>query len=358
MMKHLLLYLSLIVLHCGGIHAQSLIDKELERVACGALANEISNIPEKYLRYAGVVVTEVSTGNVVANVSLFYKDGEFVKNPHGNTLPLPCALGRSVQYLSLMMAGTDPYMIIDTGNGSYVDSDGYRIEDSNFSRGGFGILDLKRGYSSGSDIAILKACEKVFNKDMKKYAEAINKSGILFGNKVTAEYGSLRSHDLLGYSSPMSLLQMVAWCNAVAGGKLLIRMDEKDSVTPYDSISSKEARDSLCSAMRESVVRGVARKMNSEYVHVVGFTNLSPMSADGYKGQFAAAIMPYGDSHNKPKYTVGVYILRYWGKGASNPSNCALKIIDWLAFNRIPYSILNECETIKHKEGWIHPAAR
>lgn len=347
----------LLMFLCTGTKAQSLADKELERIVSGELAEEISTLSEEELRYAGVVVMEVATGNVVANVSLFYKDGNFIRNPHGNTEYVPSGLGRSVLYLA-MMPDTDPYMVQDVGDGLYIDSSGCTIEDHNHKRGGYLLIDLKRAFALNSDIGILKAAEKVWDKDMMKCSDAIKNTGISMGGRTLTGYGTnWQSHDILGHSALMSLLQQVCWCNAVAGGKFIIRKDVQDDVLPFDSISNKEGLDSLRSAMRECVTDGLGRRMNSEFVSVAAMTNVSKKDADGYKGQFAAAFFPY----EKPEYTIGVYIWRNWGKGYANPSDVARYIIDWIACNRLsspPYLSLTEPQNIKHRDGWVHPAAR
>lgn len=354
-MKQIIITITLLILSIG-IYAQSLTDKELERIASGALAEEISHCPENGIRYAGVVVMEVARGNVKANVSIFYKNGEFIKNSYGNTKSVPTGLGRSVLYLAMM---PEANMVVDTKDGLYVDSDGYTIEDHNHKRGGYGVIDLKRGFAVNSDICLLRCAEQVFKKNMKTFAKAINKTGVSFGAKVSEDFDQRwSSRDILGYTSPFSLLQMACWLNAVAGGKFVIRMDEKDSTIPYDSIfSSQEAIDSLRSAMKECVTDGLGRKMNSEYVSVAGLTNNSPKSVDGYKGQFAACFLPY----EEPKYTVTCYIWRKWDKGYANPSNVVRKVIDWIAFNRLdkhPYLSSSDSQSIKHRDGWLHPAAR
>lgn len=347
----------LLMFLCTGTSAQSFADKELERIVSGELAEEISTLPEEELRYAGVVVMEVATGNVVANVSLFYKDGDFIRNPHGNTQYVPSGLGRSVLYLA-MMPDTDPYMVQDVGDGLYIDSSGCAIEDHNHKRGGYLLIDLKRAFALNSDIGILKASEKVWDKDMMKCSDAIKDTGISMGGRALTGYGTnWQSHDILGHSALMSLLQQVCWCNAIAGGKFFIRKDIQDAILPYDSISNKEGLDSLRSAMRECVTDGLGRRMNSEFVTVAAMTNVSQKDADGYKGQFAAAFFPY----EEPKYTIGVYIWRKWSKGYANPSDVARHIIDWIACNRLslpPYLSLTENQSIKHRDGWVHPAAR
>lgn len=342
---------------CVSANAQSLIDKDIEQIAYGALAEGISYCPEESFRYAGVVVMEVATGNIVANMSLFYKDGEFIKNIYGNMQPVPSGLGRSVLYL-VMMPQAEPSMVIDTGDGGYVDSSGCTITDHNHKRGGFGVMNLKLSYIRNSDIGMLKAAEKVWGIDMKKLSEAILRTSINLGGRVSTGYsGRWQSHDVLGHSALMSLLQQVCWCNAVAGGKFFIRKDIQDDVLSFDSISNKEGLDSLRSAMRECVTDGLGRRMNSEFVSVAAMTNVSKKDADGYKGQFAAAFFPY----EKPEYTIGVYIWRNWGKGYANPSDVARQIIDWIACNRLclpTYLSLKEPQNIKHRDGWVHPAAR
>ena len=355
-MKQVLFFISFLFLSIGT-KAQSLADKELERIASGALAEEISYCPEGTIRYAGVVVMEIATGNVVANVSLFYRNGEFIKAPNGNTQYVPSGLGRSVLYLA-MMPQTNPYMIQDVGDGLYVDSFGCSIEDHNHKRGGFGLLDVKRAYARNSDIGILKTAETFWGKDMKKFSEAIKETGVNMGGRVSTGYGAeWQSHDVLGHTTLMSLLQQVCWCNAVAGGKFVIRTDKNAPSIPYDVITNQEGLDSLRSAMRECVTNGLGRRMDSEYVDVAAMTNVSQIDSDGYKGQFAAAFFPY----EKPEYTIGVYIWRNWGKGYANPSDVARSMIDWIAFNRLskpPYLSFEDSQSIRHRDGWVHPAAR
>ncbi len=314
-----------------GLNAQSLTDRELEKVSSGVMAGEIGCCLE-YTRYAGIVIMEVATGKVVTNVSLYYHDGEFLKNPQGNTQCVPSGLGRSVLYLALMPE-TPPSMVQDVGDGLYVDSSGCVIEDYNHSHGGYGLIDLKSAYTHNSDVALLKTAEAIWGKDIERYREAINKAGIHMRGKVDFGFGAeWRSCDILGYTTYMSLLDQVCWINAVAS---------KQSVTG--------GIDSLRSSMRACVTEGMGHKMNSEFVSVAAMTNRH-VDAEGYKGHFAAAYFPY----EKPEYTIGVYI---WSKGNAHPSNVARSLIDWMACNRLsPHPSVSD--GIKHGVGWIHPAAR
>lgn len=79
-MKQVFFFFSFMFLCIGAkAQSQSLADKELERIASGELAEEISHCPKDTIHYLGVVVIEAATGNVVN------KDGEFSRIPHGNT---------------------------------------------------------------------------------------------------------------------------------------------------------------------------------------------------------------------------------------------------------------------------------
>lgn len=321
--------LTLLLLSIGA-QGQSLADNELERFAEELLYEESLSGSENSIRYIGVVVTDVATNAVLADVCLFNSEGIFSRVQTGNTLAVPSGLGRSVLYLA-MMPETSPFIVLDTRNGRYLDSSGYVIEDFNHSRGGFGFIDLKRAYSRNSDVGILMAAELVFGKDLNRLTAAIERTGINF----QMDYGSTwQSTSVLGHNTMMSLLQQVSWCNAVAGGK-------------------GEGLDSLRSAMRETVTDGMGRRMDSEYTSVAGFTYSTPHpDADGYKGAFAAAFFPY----EEPKYTVGFYVTRRAQSGVFIPSKVVRKVIDWMAIHKL--GVQPVLSSGNDNDGRIHPAAR
>lgn len=342
-MKKLLLNV-LFLLLCTGMFAQtSLIDAELQRIANGALAEQLSHCPEDEIRYAAVAVQEVATGNVIVNASLLYKNGEFVTGPN-STFSFPSPLGRAVLYLN-MMPEANEYMVVNTHNGIYQDAEGITITDHNAHRGGYGEIDLLRSFIHNSDVGCLLCAEHVFKNDMKKYACQINKSAILFGARASENYENLwDSRAILGYNSPYNLLQVCCWINAVAGGRMVIRLNSEDPTEEYDKILNQEGLLCLRAAMRQHVTHGLGRKLNSEEVLVAGMTNLSPKNVEGFRTQFACAFFPFQETpnDNKPQYTISVVIQRRWHGGNTNAATVARKIIDYIHMRSVLKTIANE----------------
>lgn len=303
-----------------GVPCQSLADNLLEEYAAAQLYELRNSYPEDALRYIGVVVMDVATGDVLADVSLF----------ENNNVSVPSGIGRSLLYLA-MMPETNPFMVLDTGNGRYFDSMGCCVDDFNRSRGGFGSIQLKASFCLNSDIGILKAAEQSFENKMSLLITALDRTGI---DRTFCSYGSMwSSHELLGHHSFLSLTQQVRWCNSVACGK-------------------GEGWDSLRSAMRKTVTDGLGTRMNSAYTSVAGMTNVSQEDADGCKGSFAAAFFPY---YHQPKYTVGVYILGRQS-GVASSSSIVRKVVDWIALHRL--GVQSVPHGIRHGHNWVHPAAR
>lgn len=335
---------------CTGMFAQTLIDAELQRIANGALVEQLSHCPEGEIRYAAVAVQEVATGNVIVNASLLYKSGEFVTGPN-STFSFPSPLGRAVLYLS-MMPEANPYMVVNTHNGIYQDAEGITITDHNAHRGGYGEIDLLRSFTHNSDVGCLLCAEHVFKKDMKKYACQINRSAILFGGRTAENYeNQWDSRSMLGYNSPYNLLQVCCWINAVAGGRMVIRLNSGDPTEEYDKILNQEGLLCLRSAMREHIIHGLGRPMNNSEVPVAGMTNLSPKNVEGFRTQFAGGFFPYQEDLNdiRPQYSIAVVIQRRWQNGHTSAAAVARKIIDFIYIRSLLKNIANENTDSKSK---------
>ena len=133
--------------------------------------------------------------------------------------------------------------------------------------------------------------------------------------------------------------------------------DAPDSMMPIDVVSNKLDRDSLRSAMEEAVTEGLFRRMNSELIRVEGMNNVSPPDVLNNYGCFATCILPA----DNPAYSIGVYYVNKHNcpAGRALPSQIARALIDWIAFNRLVHPHLpSNAQTIKHREGWQHPAER
>ena len=297
-----------------GVNAQTLVDPKLEQYARQALVDGIKDYGDD-VNQAGVVIMEVNTGNVVANVSLGQFRGKVKDIPDGNSEAVPPGISRAVLYLS-MIDILGPNFVVETGNGLYIDSiSGCSITDISYKHGGFGALTLKKAFDL-SDVGIYKAVETAFKRNIGQYGAAMRKTGIFFENyddetdtyQDTDSWGYWSPCDIIGYRSPFSLYQQTAWVNMVANqGKLLMRFNENDSTAPICEVKNKAGLDSLASAMFDTVEYGTGLKMKSSYIRVAGIVNVSPPDVINCRGCFAAAFFPY----EKPRYTIGVFVNKH-----------------------------------------------
>lgn len=313
-MKRILFSLSLLFLQMGGLRAQTLVDPNLERYARQALIDGIKDYGDD-VNQAGVVIMEVNSGNVIANVSIGQFRDEVKDIPDGNSDAIPAGISRAVLYLS-MIDILGPNFIVETGNGLWIDSiSGCSITDISYKHGGFGTLSLKKALDL-SDVGIIKAAEIAFNKNMGRYGVALKKTGIFFENYDEEtnndleidSWGYWSPCDIIGYRSPFSLYQQTAWINMVANqGKLVMRFNENDPKAPICEVKNKVGIDSLASAMFETVEYGTGIKMRSKYIRVAGLVNVSPADAINCRGCFAAAFFPY----QCPRFTIGLYVNKH-----------------------------------------------
>lgn len=317
-----------------GVEAQTLIDRNLQQYARQTLIDGIKDFGDD-VNQAGVVIMEVNSGNVIANVSIGQLRGKVKDIPDGNSESVPAGISRAVLYLS-MMGHLSPDYLVETGNGLYKDSlTGCVIEDLSHKRGGFGTLTLKRSLDL-SDVGIYKAVETAFKRNMGKYGAAVRRTGIFFENydgeadnyQESDSWGYWSPCDIIGYKSPFSLYQQTAWVNMVANqGKLLMRFNENDSTTPICEVKNNAGLDSLASAMFETVEYGTGLKMKSSYIRVAGIVNVSPPDAINCRGCFAAAFFPY----EKPRYTIGVFVNKHDKPAGRNiASKIAGNIIEYM----------------------------
>lgn len=318
-----------------GVKAQTLIDSDLQQYVRQTLIEGIKEYGDD-VNEAGVVIMEVKTGNVIANVSIGQFRGKVKDIPDGNSEAVPAGISRAVLYLSMIdILGSN--FIVETGNGLYIDSiSGCSITDISYKYGGFGALTLKKAFDL-SDVGIIKAAEIAFKKNMGRYGTALKKTGIFFENydedndtiQDEEAWDYWPSCEIIGYRrSPFSLYQQTAWINMVANqGKLVMRFDNNDPTAPICEVKNKAGIDSLASAMFETVEYGTGRKMKSKYIRVAGLVNVSPADAINCRGCFAAAFFPYGN----PKYTIGLFVNKHDKPvGRNVASKIAGRIIDFM----------------------------
>lgn len=344
-----------------GVNAQTLVDPKLEQYARQALVDGIKDYGDD-INQAGVVIMEVNTGNVVANVSLGQFRGKVKDIPDGNSEAVPPGISRAVLYLS-MIDILGPNFVVETGNGLYIDSiSGCSITDISYKRGGFGTLTLKKAFNL-SDVGIIKAAEIAFNRNMGRYGAALKNTGILFEN-IDDDNDSFQEDDswdywpsceIIGYRrSPFSLYQQTAWINMVANqGKIVMRFNEDDPKTPICEVKNKSGIDSLGAAMFEAVEYGTANKMKSKYIRVAGLVNVSPPDAINCRGCFAAAFFPYDNPH----YTIGLFVNKHDKPAGRNiASKIAGRIIDFIIKEYLHLKHVDEMFPRENEVPEYHPA--
>lgn len=355
--------ISLVFILLGlGVKAQTLIDPNLQQYARQALIDGIKDFGDD-VNQAGVVIMEVSSGNVIANVCIGQFRGKVKDIPDGNNEAVPAGISRAVLYLS-MMGHLSPDYLVETGDGLYKDSiTGCVIEDFSHKRGGFGTLTLKRALDL-SDVGIYKAVETAFNRNMGQYGAALRKTGIFFENyddgsdayEETGSWSFWSPCDIIGYRSRFSLLQQTTWVNMVANqGKLLMRFNENDSNIPICEVKNKAGLDSLASAMFETVEYGTGLKMKSSYIRVAGIVNVSPPDVINCRGCFAAALFPYEEPH----YTIGVFVNKHDKPAGRNiASKIAGNIIEYMIKQYLYLHHVDEAFLIEKNPHRFHPAEK
>ncbi len=356
-----ILFLFVLVNCIIAAHSQSFEDASLEQFVRKALVEGI-NIYGDDVNLAGVVIMEVTSGNVIANVCIGQFRGKVKEIPNGNNEAVPSGISRPVLYLS-MMGTLRPDFVVETGTGIYNDSiTGCVIEDLSHKRGGFGTLTLKRALDL-SDVGIYKAVEAAFNRNMGEYGHAVKRTGIFFENhddgsdacEETDSWSFWSPCDII-YRSPFSLYQQTAWVNMVANkGKLLMRFNENDSTTPICEVKNKAGLDSLASAMFETVEYGTGIKMKSKYIRVAGIVNVSPPDVINCRGCFAAAFFPY----ERPRYTIGVFVNKHdRPAGRIIASKIAGNIIEYMIKQYLHLRHIDEAFLIEKNSHKFHPAEK
>lgn len=362
MKKRIILFV-VCLLAAEMVTAQSLIDQDLQRFGRQTLIDGINKYGND-VNEAGVVIMDVNTGNVIANVCIQKDKGTVKDNPNGNTEAIPSGISRAVLYLA-MMGTLYPNYVVDTGKGIYSDSImGCTITDMTYSRGGFGSLTLNKALDL-SDVGIIKAVEAAFSKNMARYGQAVRKTGIFFSDLSTIEddsepdrYQPWSPCDIMG-RSPYSLLQQTSWVNMIAnGGDLVIRLNGNDFITPICKVNNKAGLENLSSAMFEAVEYGTGAKMRSKFCRVAGLVNVSEADVLNYRSCFAAAFFPY----EAPQYTIGLYVNKYgMPAGRVIASKIAGQIIEYMVKE---YLHLQEKRTIlpfrvySEEKGQYHPAEK
>ncbi len=343
-MKQIILFLLAVI--SLSANSQSLRDTTMQSIFKQIIMEEVEPV-EFYVSFASVVIIETNSGIVRSNINLtrtglgWMEDDDYKHYvAAGNT--------RAVLYLALLESGALPSETFYTPGIFSDPSTGYTIRDWNWKRGGLGNIPLKMAMDR-SDVSIIEACDQQFCHQMGDLAFYLNKTGIDLGDKGPEETYDEFYHAnertvwdpaaILGYRDKITPLQMTMWMQGIANdGKLLQpRFDEKDTIEViYEQMAQKKNIDSLQMALREAVLYGLSRKVNSDYVPVFGTTNVSIENAQNDRcGMFSGYM---------PGYTISVNLVMSGPTIRLITTKIARRIVDWVALNRL--NIPNKSKTV------------
>lgn len=316
------------------------LDVQLQDVAENALRRQLQyNDADE----GCVIVMEVKTGYIkaVANLSRSENDSsayEEIYNRAFTALWAPGSTMKLASILALIEDGlADTTDIVDT-QGGIIRFGNHPIHDSK--PGGYGRIPLSEAFIVSSNVGIIKAVMKGYQRDPAKFIARLKKfrfgqtSGVnLFGESSGTYYHP--QHDFwsrsslpslsIGYESSIPPIQLLAFYNAIANqGKYLrpqlvseIRNNGKliRSFPPSvadTAICSKQSLEKVLPLLRGVVQRGTATNLRNPYYEIAGKTGTAKGKKEvpgkkefvpSYRASFAG-FFPY----DNPQYSCIVVI--------------------------------------------------
>lgn len=316
------------------------LDVQLQDVAENALRRQLQyNDADE----GCVIVMEVKTGYIkaVANLSRSEKDSSSYEETYNRAFTALWAPGSTLKLASLLALIEDGLAdtsdIVDT-QGGVIRFGTHAIHDSK--PGGYGKIPLSEAFIVSSNVGIIKAAIKGYQRDPAKFIARLKKfrfgqpSGVnLFGEVGGTYYhpkhqnwsrSSLPSLSI-GYESSIPPIQLLAFYNAIANqGKYLrpqlvseIRNNGKliRSFPPSvadTAICSKQSLEKVLPLLRGVVQRGTATNLRNPYYEIAGKTGTAKGKKEvpgkkefvpSYRASFAG-FFPY----DNPQYSCIVVI--------------------------------------------------
>ena len=274
-------------------HTQSLADSTLIQY-CRKVFYETVLPYEAEMNDGTVVVSETKTGVVKALVN-FRRHGidSWSEDTRYDSF-VPALNSPLALFLALLDAGADPKEEFYTTGVLLDEQAGVLIRDWSYDYGGVGNITLSQSCQR-SRVALVKACEKWFDRSQATAAYHLSHTGILLGDEDESisdyqsyceRYGDVpwQPLALLGDNDNISVISIQMFTSGLAnGGKLLmprLYAEEPYSVI-YDTMAKPEYVEIVKESMRDNVVSGLSNKANVEGVDVFGFSNVS--DPNGYE---------------------------------------------------------------------------
>lgn len=282
-----------------GFDLYTTIDSYIQHVATQALE---ATLQECYGDFGSATVMETHTGRIVAMCNLDKKSsGRYVEDYNHACLD-NIEPGSTFKAASMMIALDEklvtPNETVDTGNGSWQYAS-YTISDTGNKHG---VMTYTQAMAQSSNVAIAKMIVNGFEHRKEAYLERLKDLG--FGLTLTTEIpGAQRSQIpelgewdkttlgwlAHGYRSMHPPLAILTFYNGIASGGKLYKPYFVDRIVTksgkvHQSFQPTLLRDSLCSTqtieqlramLRQVVIDGTGRTVNSPLIEICGKTGTS-----------------------------------------------------------------------------------
>ncbi len=322
----------------NGMDIVTTIDVEMQDIVESTLKDKLVDLGAE----SGIaMLMEVGTGDIKAIVNLGRVRDSIYTEVRSYALSDLMEPGSTFKTASVMVALEDGAIsmddFVDTGNG-VKKMHGVEMKDHNWKRGGYGIIDLQQIMMYSSNIGVSQLIDTQYYGNPQKFVDGLKQTGIFHDWKFPLkEYLPPRHKQpgtpawdattlawmSIGYNSQLSMLNMLAFYNAIANnGKLvsprIVKAFEQDGVmveefpveVVKEQICSPETLEKIHFLLEKVVTDGLGKDAGNDKFPVAGKTGTAIIAENGHYGDknFAsfAGYFPSVD----PMYTCVVAITK------------------------------------------------
>lgn len=307
------------------------------------------------------IVMEVKTGNIkaIANMGL-KKDGTYGETYNYAFGHQGCSEpGSTFKLMSMIVAMEEGYVdttdMFDTGRGMW-EYKRQKMLDSDYDKGGHGMLSMKRIFELSSNIGTAKIITKFYEGREKDFIDRIYSFGLnkplglgFLGEAVPRIkyptdpdwWGPSLAWIAHGYEIKIAPIQTLAFYNAVANNGVMVKpkfIEEiRENGIPVRKFKTEVVNPSICSkntlVKAQDLLKGVCshgtgRNLRNPYYTIAGKTGTAVMADEnrGYKAggvkKYQASFCGYFPADN-PQYSIIVVIVgpkgKFYGGSVAGP---------------------------------------
>ena len=295
-----------------GADLVTTIDVGMQDLAEQALLKELKN--RNHLMGVAILM-EVQTGDVKAIVNMERSsDGQY-RERLNNALNYTCEPGSVFKTASILVALDDAVVdtsyVIHTGNG-LARMGGANMKDHNYSRGGYGDINVARALEVSSNIGVSHVINTFYGKHPEKYVEGLYRVGI--GQDLKLPLGEYRKPWIrypndqrlywsattlpwmsIGYETQIAPINTLTFYNAIANDGRMMQprfvkevikdgkvIEECEPVVLKEQIARPEAVKTMQTILTHVVSQGLGKRAGSKSFPVAGKTGTAQVSDAEY----------------------------------------------------------------------------